>query len=87
MGAPNNSNPYLIPPLWQTQFAVTASNTVDLTTYSHGLWVTGAGAVAIVTPDGTAVTYTVQANTFIGHVMVRRVNVTNTTATGLVGGY
>lgn len=86
MGSSLNTDRNNIPPLWRAQFAITPSDTVDLDIFSHGIEAMTAGTVTIVTPDGTAVQRTVIAGQMIGHVLVRRVNATGTTAT-VVGGY
>jgi hypothetical protein len=79
------------PPLYSSSrsspqaFAVTPSDTVN---YSQGVsryvFAAGAGTVALVTLDGTVVTYTVPAGTYIWAASLR-VNATGTTSTGIVG--
>ena len=76
-----------IAPLWQNSFTITPSDTVDLTTYSHGLLITVAGNVKYGLPDGSTITQTgLLANDFIGHAQISRVYASGTTAT-VVGGY
>jgi len=64
--------------------AVTPSDSTDLTTLARAIYVGGAGNVAAVQHDGTAVTFTgVPAGTVLP-IAVRRINSTNTTATAIV---
>ena len=64
--------------------AVTPSDSTDLTTLARAIYVGGAGNVAAVQHDGTAVTFTgVPAGTVLP-IAVRRINATNTTATAIV---
>lgn len=70
-------------------FAITPSNDADLTARVQGLYVGGAGNVALVpadAPEGAAavVFLNVPAGMFLP-VMARAVRATGTTATGLVG--
>jgi len=68
-------------------FAVTPSDTLDLPFLAAGLWVGGVGAVTLVTPYGTTLTFTaVPAGTFLP-MCASRVNATGTTATLLVALY
>lgn len=71
--------------------AITPSDTADIEQWNgacpRGLYVGGAGNVAVVTPDGSAVTLTAVAAGQVYPIQVRRVNSTNTTATDLVGIY
>lgn len=72
--------------------AVTPSDTVDVATAVGSLWpralyVGTGGNIAIVTVDGTAVTYKNAASGSVIAVQFRRVNATNTTATDLVALY
>lgn len=64
--------------------AVTPSDSADIVAgeTALGLYVTGAGDVSFVCPDGTSDTWTVPAN-FILPVPVTRVRATGTTATGI----
>lgn len=63
---------------------VTPSDSVNLTEPSRSLFIGGAGNVAAVRMDGTAVTFTnVGAGTILP-IIARRVNATNTTATNIV---
>lgn len=72
---------------------VTPSDTVDLPQWTanqrltDALWVGGAGNIVLVAEDGSTVTINaVPAGTQL-NVGVRRVNATNTTATGIVALY
>lgn len=66
-------------------FAVTPSNTVNFTNGpARFLFVATAGTVALVSLDGTVVTYTVPAGAYIWAASLR-VNSTGTTSTGIVG--
>jgi hypothetical protein len=65
--------------------AVTPSDTVDLTYVTRGLWVGGAGNVAVVMVSGDAVTFSgVVAGTLLP-IRVSRVKSTSTTATLMLG--
>ena len=65
--------------------AITPHDSTNLTYYPRGVYVGGAGNVAAVDWDGTAVTFVgVQAGTILP-IRPRRINSTNTTATSLVG--
>lgn len=67
--------------------AVTPSDTVNLLGGCRGIYVGGAGNVALVGEDDTAVTFTaVPVGTFMS-CGPKRVNLTNTTATLLVALY
>jgi hypothetical protein len=67
--------------------AVTPSDTVNLPAGCRGIYVGGAGNVALVGDDNVAVTFTATpVGTFIP-CGARRVNATNTTATLLVALY
>lgn len=55
---------------------------------SRGLWITTGGDLVIVLPSGETQTYSALAdNTFLGHVAVKQVNSSGTTATGFLAGY
>jgi hypothetical protein len=65
-------------------FAVTPSDSNDLTLPARALYVGGAGAVSLVTTGGDTVTLTgLQAGSFVP-VACTRVRVTGTTATSIV---
>jgi len=70
--------------------AVTPSDSVNITNYPsvRGLWVGGAGNVAVLAADDSAAVTLVgvQAGTLIP-LRVKRVNSTNTTATSIVAIY
>lgn len=66
-------------------FAVTPHDSTDFTTWTRALYVGGAGNVAAVTFDGTAVTFVAVPAGSILPLQCRRVNSTNTTATSIVG--
>ncbi len=67
--------------------AVSKSDTVDLTNVSRGLYVGGAGDVAVLMLDGTALTFSsVPAGTLLP-IRVSRVKSTGTTATNMVALY
>ena len=65
--------------------AITPSNTVDETEVFDAFLVGGAGNVAIVTEDRVATTLTGLLAGTVYRIRGRRVNVTGTTATSLVG--
>lgn len=70
--------------------AITPSDTLDILPESrplYGLFVGGAGNVVVVKRDGSTVTFNTPAVGFVLPVIYKRVNATNTTATGLVGLY
>jgi hypothetical protein len=68
-------------------FAITPSDTVDLPYTASSIWVGGVGNVTLVTPYGTALTFTaVPAGTLLPF-CATRVMATGTTATLLVAGY
>lgn len=64
--------------------AITPSDTVSPNYASRGLYVGGAGTVALVSQNGSVLTVTVGANTFLRDIIFVRVNATGTSATGLV---
>lgn len=64
--------------------AVTPDNDNDLTRVTRGLWVGGAGAVAVTTADGTALTLSGVAAGSLLPIRVSRVKSTGTTATLIV---
>ena len=68
-------------------YAITPSDSTSEAVNFRGVYVGVAGNVAIVTDDGTAVTYVGAAAGSIIPVRGKRVNSTNTTATNLVGIY
>ena len=69
-----------VPSYWE---AVTPDDGVDLSPHAGvGLYVTGAGDVAVEFDGGAAVTVTVPANFYLWG-RVRRVLATGTTATGI----
>ena len=71
-------------PAWDC-VAITPSDSVAISSPCRGVYVGGAGNVAIVTPAGSVVTF---ANAVAGSILpveCVRINATNTTATNLVG--
>lgn len=65
---------------------ITPSNTVDLVSPAVGLFVGGAGNISAVMENGDTVTFTgVTAGAYLPFIF-RRINVTGTTATNMVGG-
>lgn len=67
--------------------AVTPSDSADLTNESRGLYVGGAGNVAVTMKDGTPLTFVgVPAGSLLP-IRVSRVKATNTTATSIVALY
>jgi len=62
---------------------VTKSDTVDFTLVTSAIMVSGAGDVAVVTTEGDVVTLTLSAN-IMYPMRLKRVNSTNTNATGIV---
>lgn len=70
----------------QDHFVVTPHDTVDFDVAARALYVGGAGGnVSLVSLAGTTVVYTSLAPGTTLPVGFRRINVTNTTATDLVG--
>lgn len=68
--------------------AVTPSDSTDLDVQgSRGLWVGGAGNVAVITAQGDTVTFNGVAAGYLLPVAVSRVLATGTTATNLVALY
>ena len=67
-------------------FSITASDTVDFTNMAYGIMATVAGNVVVVWEDSTTSTLPVSANVIYPW-KCRRINSTNTTATGLFGFY
>ena len=66
-------------------FAITPSNTVNEARQFHTIYVGGAGNIVVVNEDGTTATFTaVPVGTQL-RVAGKRVNLTNTTATLLIG--
>lgn len=63
---------------------VTPDNTTELVYVSRGLWVGGAGNIAVLMADGTTATIAGVAAGTLLPLCVRRVNSTNTTATLMV---
>lgn len=68
-------------------FAITPSDSVDTAVNFRMIYVGGAGALVIVSENGTAVTYSGATAGSVIPMRGRRVNATGTTATGLVGLY
>jgi hypothetical protein len=68
-------------------FAITASDSTDFTYLTRAIYVGTSGHVAVVTDDGTVVTYKNVPSGGRIDVVAKRVNSTNTTATDLVGMY
>lgn len=67
--------------------SVTPSDTVNLATGCRGLFVTVAGNVALVGNDDVAITFTGIAAATVLPLGPKRVNSTNTTATGIIALY
>lgn len=69
-------------------FAVTTSDTVNFEFTTRGLW-TGTGGTIVLVPMGqsNAVTFASVPPGVVLPIRVKRVNATNTTATGLIGLY
>ena len=65
-------------------FAITASDTVDFEYFSLAIMCTVAGNVVVVWEDGSTQTLPISANVLYPF-RCRRINSTNTTATGLFG--
>lgn len=66
-------------------FAITPSDSVNFSFVTRGIYVGVTGDVAVVTKDGTAITYKNAVQGSVIPVRALRVNATNTTATDLVG--
>ncbi len=73
-------------------FAITKSDTDYLATsqdrprHTRGLWITGAGTISVIFAEDTdAVVLTVTANTLYRGFAIKKLNSTNTTATGVIG--
>lgn len=62
------------------------SDSVDLPQITEAIWVGGAGVVAAIFADNTVQNFTVPAGTLLP-IKVKRVNLTNTTATLMVALY
>jgi len=67
------------------QAPITPSNTVDFDTPTQGIYVGGGGDVSVVRHDGTAVLFTGVPAGSVLPVVARRVGVSGTSASGLVG--
>lgn len=67
--------------------AVTPSDSADLTYITRGVYVGGAGAVALITPAGTTITFAAVPVGTILPVKAARIKSTGTTATNLVALY
>jgi hypothetical protein len=65
-------------------FAITPSDTVVFTKPCEAIYVGGAGAVVVLTPGGTTLTFAAVPVGTVLYVKANRVNSTNTTATNLV---
>lgn len=70
--------------VWVT---VTPSDTTNLPSGCRGLWIGGAGNVALVGEDGVVVTFSGIAAATVLPLGPKRVNATNTTATPIVALY
>lgn len=66
-------------------FAVTPSDVTVFSPEARGLYVGGAGNVAVVTKGGTTVTFTGVAAGTVLPIRVTKVMSTNTTATAIIG--
>lgn len=64
--------------------AVTPSDSVNISFVCRALFIGTAGNVAVVTEDGTAITYKNLSNGQILPVRTKRVNLSNTTAADIV---
>jgi len=74
-------------PLYNVWTPITPSDSADLARVTHGIWVGGAGTLAAVMQSNyMPVALTVPAGAWLP-IAVRRVNSTNTTATGIVALY
>lgn len=71
-------------PYWRAR-ALTPSDTANLDSPTRALYVGGAGNASVVLQDGATVTLTGLLVGTIYPVRVKRVNLTGTTATNLVG--
>jgi hypothetical protein len=65
-------------------FAITPSDSVNLTVFSRAIYVGGAGNISVLTLQDNIVTFTGLLAGSILPIRVKRVNSTATTATGLV---
>lgn len=68
-------------------FAITPSDSVDFTYVSRGIYVGGSGNIAVVLLDGSIITFVGAVAGTILPLRATRINLTNTTATNLVGMY
>ena len=68
-------------------FAITAHNSTNFDFQVRAIYVGGAGNVVVVTPSGTAISFTGVPAGSILPVRAIRVNSTNTTASAMVGLY
>lgn len=64
--------------------AITPSDTVNLSSITRQIYVTGAGNISVLWADGSTTTEAVAATTFYDW-SIQRVNSTSTTATGIRG--
>jgi|MesohylFT_1024984.scaffolds.fasta_scaffold515953_1 hypothetical protein len=67
-------------------FAATPSDTVDFARVAKALYIGGGGNVVVLAEDGnTAITFSTVPSGYILPVRVRRILVTGTTATNIIG--
>lgn len=66
-------------------FVITPSNSNNLATMARGIYIGGAGDIALVTPGNTALTFVGLTAGSILPVMAIKVAATSTTATSLIG--
>lgn len=66
-------------------FAITPNDGADLPRVTRAIYVGGAGNIALVTAKGTTLTFVGVAVGQVLSVRASRVNLTNTTATNLIG--
>lgn len=67
--------------------AITPNDGTDLVTVTRGIYIGGAGNLAVVMSSGDAVTFTALAVGVIHPLRIARVKSTNTTATLIIGVY
>lgn len=67
--------------------AITPSDTTDLTIATRGIYIGGAGNVAVIMAGGQTVTFTALATGIVHPLSVARVKSTGTTATTIIGVY
>lgn len=71
----------------QSAVAITPNDGADLARITRGIYIGGAGNIKVDMSDGTTVTFTAIAAGIIHPIAVKRVYLTGTSATGIIGVY